>query len=219
MENKIRTIIVDDRRFIRDLFRTMLQQEDGIQIVGEATNEPQVFNLISNLLPDVLLLNLALPNTDLLEVIPVIRRKIPNTKTLLFSDSMGECDVFKSLKAGARGFISFGETHTDLVKAIQTVHKGELWISRKQMASFFDSEATVKARYNDTLEISKEALTQREKETLKCLTTGCTNKEIANTLFISEKTVKCHLNSIFKKLNVTRRVDATLYAINRGMTL
>ena len=219
MENQIRTIIVDDRRFIRDLFRTMLQQEDGIQIVGEASNGPQVFHLISNLLPDVLLLNMALPNIDLLEAIPAIRQKCPNTRTLLFSDYMGEVDVFKSLKAGARGFISFGEAHTDLVKAIQTVHRGELWVSRKQMASFFDSEAVVKARHNDTVEIRKEPLTAREKDTLKCLTTGCSNKEIANTLFISEKTVKCHLNSIFKKLNVTRRVDATLYAINRGMTL
>jgi DNA-binding NarL/FixJ family response regulator len=219
MENQIRTIIVDDRKFIRDLFRMVLQQEDGIQIVGEAANGPQLFHLISDLAPDVLLLNLALPNTDLLEVFPAIRKKSPHTRTLLFSDSKGEGDAFKSLKAGARGFISFGETHTGLVKAIQTVHGGELWVSRKQMASFFDSEVIVKGRYNDTLEIKRELLTAREKETLKCLTTGCTNKEIANTLFISEKTVKCHLNSVFKKLNVTRRVDATLYAINRGMTL
>ena len=219
MENQIRTIIVDDRRFIRDLFRSMLQQEDGIQIVGEAANGPQVFHLINTLKPDVLLLNMTLPNTDLSEIIPAIRQKSPKTRTLLFSDSMGEGDVFKFLKAGARGFTSFAESHTDLVKAIHTVQGGELWVSRKQMASFFDSEAVLKARSDDTLEIKKEPLTPREKETLKCLTTGRTNKEIADTLFISEKTVKCHLNSIFKKLDVTRRVDATLYAINRGMTL
>ena len=217
MKNQIRTIIIDDRRFIRDLFRTILTQEDGIQIVGEASNGPQAFHLISNLTPDVLLLNMTLPGTKVLEILPVVRQKSPKTRTLLFSESIAEADVFDSLKTGARGFVSFGESHNDLIKAVQTVHRGELWVSRKQIAGFFDREAVFDTAQENKTGSLKEDLTPREKETLQCLTTGRSNKEIADTLFISEKTVKCHLNSIYKKLNVTRRIDATLYAINNGM--
>ena len=218
MENQIRMVIVDDRRFIRDLFRTMLHREKSIQIVGEAANGPQMFNVIGDLAPDVLLLNMTLPNAEVLEVIPAVRHKSPNTRTLLFSESMSEVSVFKALKAGAKGFISLGESPADLIKAIQTVRRGELWVSRKQIARFFDREAVVETRQENRKGTTKAPLTPREKETLKCLTTGCSNKEIANTLFISEKTVKCHMNSIFKKLNVTRRIDATLYALNRGLS-
>lgn len=217
MENQIRMVIVDDRRFIRDLFRTMLHREKSIQIVGEAANGPQMFNVVINLAPDVLFLNMTLPNADALEVIAAVRHKSPNTRTLLFSESMSEVSVFKALKAGAKGFISLGESPADLIKAIQTVRRDELWVSRKQIARFFDREAVAEIGQENIKGTAKAPLTPREKETLKCLTTGCSNKEIANTLFISEKTVKCHMNHIFKKLNVTRRIDATLYALNRGL--
>ena len=218
MENCIRTVIADDRRFIRDLFRTTLHQIKNIKIVGEAANGPQIFNMIAERKPDVLLLNFTLSNADVLEIIPVVNQKSPNTRILLFYEFLNEIDVFNALKAGAKGFISFGESSADLIKSIQTVSTGELWVSRKQIARFMEIQAETATEKEKISGSVNEPLTQREKETLKCLSTGSSNKEIADTLFISEKTVKCHLNSIFKKLNVSRRIDATLYAINRGIT-
>jgi DNA-binding NarL/FixJ family response regulator len=195
----------------------MLRHEKSIHIVGEAANWPQTLHICGDLMPDLLLLNIAMLDMDTIGVLPSIRRKSPDTKVLLFSRSLDEFDIFESLKMGAKGYVSLNISPSDLIKAIKTVYKGELWISRKQIAGFFETEIVTEggqAEFRKT----KEVLTPREEETLRCLTTGRSNKEIAETLFISEKTVKCHLNSIFKKLNVTRRIDATLYAINNGFT-
>ena len=218
MENPIRMIIADDRRLIRGLFRTILQDSKNIKIVGEAANGPQIFNLVDERKPDILFLTMTLPSTDVLEIISVVKKKSPDTRILLFYESLNEMDVFNALNSGAKGFISLGASPANLLKAIQTVSEGELWVSRRQIARFIEIQAETVVEKENVIGSINEPLTQREKETLKCLTTGCSNKEIADTLFISEKTVKCHLNSIFKKLNVTRRIDATLYAINRGIT-
>ncbi len=124
--------------------------------------------------------------------------------------------IFKVLKAGAKGCLSKDASISALIKAIQAVHKCELWVERKLIARFFDKDAKANPKGEGQARRPKEVLTQREKEVLSLLSTGRTNKEIAKTLFISEKTVKSHLNSIFRKLNVTGRLQAILSAINRG---
>ena len=129
-----------------------------------------------------------------------------------------EATILKALKAGAKGYLSKDANVSGLIKAIQAVHHGELWIERKLMARFFDEEAIPDSREEDRHLRAKEGLTPREEEILRFLTTGSTNREIAEALFISEKTVKSHLNSIFRKLNVTRRLQAILYVIKRGLS-
>ena len=125
--------------------------------------------------------------------------------------------VFKALKAGAKGYISKDISISDLIKAIQTVHVGELWVERKLIARFIDEEFFSAPLEKDRLEAMKDELTPRELEVLSILSKGSTNKEIAKALFISEKTVKSHLNSIFKKLKVTQRLQAILYTIRGGL--
>ena len=217
MSSRIKMVIADNHRLIRDLIHTMLRHEKGLHIVGEASNWPQTLYISEGFRPDLLLLNIAMLDKDAIGVLPSIRRKSPDTKVLLFSTSLDEFDIFEALMLGAKGYVSLDIRPSDLIKAIKTVHKGELWITRKQIAGFFETESVTEGGQGEYRK-PKETLTPREKETLRCLTTGRSNKEIAETLFISEKTVKCHLNSIFKKLNVSRRIDATLYAINRGLT-
>ncbi|MBA7708661.1 Transcriptional regulatory protein DegU [subsurface metagenome] len=129
-----------------------------------------------------------------------------------------EATIFKALKGGAKGYLSKDVSISNLIKAIQAVQKGELWIERKLMARFLEVEAIVDSSSEGQAGKLKKIMTPREKEVLRFLTTGRTNKEIAKALFISEKTVKSHLNSIFRKLNVTRRLQAILYAINRGLS-
>jgi DNA-binding NarL/FixJ family response regulator len=131
--------------------------------------------------------------------------------------ALDEAMIFKSLKAGAKGYLSKDSSVSDLTKAIKAVHQGELWIERKLMSTFFNHEAIADSKGGNPHGRTKEGLTPREQEVLHVLATGCTNKEIAQDLFISEKTVKTHLSSIFRKLKVTRRLQAILCAIREGL--
>jgi len=218
MGSRIRIVIADDHGLFREMLRITLHREGSIKIVGEAANVRQTIDLISELKPDIVLLNSTMPKMDGIEVLPEIREKNQKTKALMLTANKDEATIFKALKGGAKGYLSRDVSISNLIKAIQAVQKGELWIERKLMAKFFDKEALAKPKEEGRAGRPKMVLTPREKEILSILTTGCTNKEIAKALFISEKTVKSHLNSIFRKLNVTRRLQAILQALNRGLS-
>ncbi len=218
MAEKIRVVIADNRGLFREMLRLVLRREGSIKIVGEAVNMRQSIDVIGNLKPDIILLDGAMPSMDGIEILPAIREKSLKTKALMITANKDEAMIFKALKGGAKGFLSKDVSISDLVKAIQAVHNGEVWLERKLMARFLEGEALANCRGENRAGSQKKGLTPREKEVLSLLTTGCTNKEIAKALFISEKTVKSHLNSIFRKLDVTRRLQAILYAINRGLS-
>jgi DNA-binding NarL/FixJ family response regulator len=217
MEDQIKVVIAGNHRILREGLRLILHREKNIQIVGEAVNGLQTMDVVNELKPDVVLLYIIMPKMDGIEIIPPIRQKSPKTKVLVLTSVMDKAVIFKALKAGAKGYISNDEGSSDLIKAIQVVHRGELWIDRKLMSRFFDKEAIADSKGGNPHGRTKEGLTPRELEVLGCLTKGCTNKEIAQDLFISEKTVKTHLSNIFRKLKVTRRLEAILYAISKGL--
>lgn len=219
-EGNIRIVIAGDHRLFRAGLRLMLSEEESIEIVGEAANGIQALDIIADLKPDVVLLDLAISGMDSIKILAALRQTSPETKTLMFNPAVAvdEEKIFISLKMGAKGYLSKNLGSCDLIKAVKAVQLGEMWIERRLMSKFFEEEhgTLTSAGYRDTK--SKEGLTMREQEVLSVLTNGLTNKEIANTLCISEKTVKTHLNNIFRKLNVTRRLHAILYAISRGIT-
>jgi len=217
MGSQIRVLIADDHRLFREMLHLTLRQEEGIEIVGEAPNGSNTIDAIIDLKPDVILIDIAMPEKDSIEILPAIREKSPKTKALMLTAAKDEATIFKVLKAGAKGYLSKDASISALIKAIQAVHQGELWVERKLIARFFDRDATSDPKGEGQARRPKEVLTPREKEVLSLLATGRANKEIAKTLFISEMTVKSHLNSIFRKLNVTGRLQAILYAINRGL--
>ena len=218
MGRQIRVLIADNHRLFREGLCRILSREQGIQIVGEAVNGLQAINMVKELKPDVVLLDVRMPEMDGIQVIQPIHYKSPKTKALMLTAAVDEAKIFQSLKVGAKGYLSKDSSVSDLVKAIQTVHRGELWVERKLMSRFFDQEAFANSAGGNPRGKTKEGLTPREQEALRHLCAGSTNKEIAEELFISEKTVKSHVNSIFKKLNVTRRLQAILYAINKGLS-
>ena len=218
MEVEIRIVIADDQRLFREGIRLILHQENGIQIVGEAVNGLQTIEVVNDLKPDVVLLDILIPKMDGAQVILPIRQKSPETKALMLAAAMDEAMIFKSLKAGAKGYLAKDSSVSDLTKAIKAVHRGELWIDRKVMSRFFDQEAIADSKGGNPRGRTEEGLTPRELEVLSLLTKCCTNKEIAQDLFISEKTVKTHLSNIFRKLKVTRRLEAILYAISKGLS-
>lgn len=219
-EGNIRIVIAGDHRLFRAGLRLMLSEEESIEIVGEAANGIQALDIIADLKPDVVLLDLAISGMDSIKILAALRQTSPETKTLMFNPAVAvdEEKIFISLKMGAKGYLSKNLGSCDLIKAVKAVQLGEMWIERRLMTKFFEEEhgTLTSAAERDTK--SKEGLTMREQEVLSVLTKGLTNKEIANTLCISEKTVKTHLNNIFRKLNVTRRLHAILYAISRGIT-
>lgn len=213
MDGRTSVVIADGNRLFREGLRQVLAGERKINIVGEAMNEQQAVHLAGKLKPDVMLIDMAFSEMESREIIPSIREKSPATKSLLLSASSDEEKIFNALKAGARGYLSKEAGVTDLIKAIRGVDRGEMWLERQLMAKFIDGSVIVDSSKKDPERPKVERLTQREEEVLGCLTKGCTNKEIADSLFISERTVKSHLNSIFRKIHVTRRLQAILYAI------
>jgi DNA-binding NarL/FixJ family response regulator len=216
-EGSIRLVIADDQALCREGLRLLLSQKGSIQVVGEAVNGIQLIEIVKTLQPDVILLNFHMPGVDGLEAALVIRQASPATRVLLLPNARDEALILKALKAGVKGYLSMGASGSDLLKAIQAVHHGELWVERKLMAGLLEGEGVTDLKQVEQHPTVKELLTAREREILRLVASGSTNKETAQALFISEKTVRCHLNSIFRKLQVTRRVQAALFAIRRGL--
>ena len=217
-EDKIRIVIAEGHCLFREGLRLLLGTEKAIEIVGEAVNGFQAIDVINDLKPDVVLLDISISEMNGIQPITAIRQKSPETKALMLGFVMDEDTVFKSLVLGAKGYLSKNSTLSELIKAIKAVNQGEMWVERKLMSKLFDEDAGVLFRGEERVKKTKEGLTVREQEVLRALTKGFTNKEIGESLFISDKTVKTHLNSIFRKLNVTRRLQAILYAISRGLS-
>lgn len=214
MDNETSVVVADENRLFREGLRQVLAGEKEIKIVDEAVNMQQAVSIVGELKPDVILIDMTFSETESMEIIQLIKEKSPTTKPLILSTSSDEGKILEALKAGARGYLSKDSGVSDLIKAIQRVHHGELWLEPQLMAKFIDAKILADPEGEDSEESTIESLTRREEEVLRCLTKGCTNKEIADTLFISERTVKSHLNSIYRKIHVTRRLQAILYAID-----
>jgi len=212
----IKVAIASPHSLIRQGLKALLRKAGSVELVGEAVNGPQALTLVKTCKPSVLLMDISIPEMNGPNDIAAIREAGFETKVLIISGSMDHDMIFKSLKAGAKGCVSKDVSSEHLLKAIQAVKEGELWVQRKMMAMFFDEEVGSYATGHDEIETHKTDLTPREREVLSYLAAGGTNKEIGDKLFISEKTVKTHVNSIFRKLHVTRRLQAVLYAIRHA---
>jgi two-component system nitrate/nitrite response regulator NarL len=210
--------IADDRKLLLEVIHLAFQQEKSIKIVGEAVNGAEALSMVSELKPDVLLLNPRANGLAESDVINTLLSASPTTKILLLSFPEDEAIIVNALVAGAKGYVSKTTGLRELCRAVEAVHRGELWVERRLMGRILDGHVSSHSTKRNGYEAPKEILTPREHEVLRCLSTGSSNKEIAGELYISEKTVKSHLNSIFRKFNVTKRLQAILYAVNRGLT-
>jgi len=215
-ERPVRVVIVHVHRLFREALDAILGREGGVEIVGESAQGPSAIAMIETLRPDVALLEIGVPGTDGVELISTIKQKSPDTKPLILAGATDDAVILAALKAGASGYLSKDATASDLRKAIQGVHQGDAWVERKLIARFLEGDILAAVETEDANGRGK-GLTAREQEILRLLASGGTNKDIAQSLFISEKTVKTHLSSIFRKLNVTRRLQAVVYAIQQGL--
>jgi len=201
-KQQIRVLLADDHAIFRDGLRKLLDSDEDITIVGEAQNGAECIKLLAKLKPDILLLDLRMPDKDGLAVLEVL------------TAAEDDRDVVRAMRLGARGVV-LKQSATDLlVKSIHRVHAGEIWLDNRMtaevMKAFSKSSESGPRR-------EKPLLSDREKEIVQLVAQGFRNKEIGEKLFISEQTVKNHLHNIFDKLGVSDRLELALYAIHHRL--
>ena len=205
---KIRVVVVDDHPLFRDGVARTLQVDDDIEIVGAGHSAEEAVQLAISELPDVAILDLNMPGGGF-DAVHRIARQCPVVKIIMLTVSEDEENVTAALQAGARGYIAKGVSGTELIQAVKAVASGENYVSPGLAARLLSqiNAATVNAnpRYNNL-----PALSQREEAILALVSKGLTNKEIAQTLALSEKTVKHHVSNVIQKLQVRNRTEAAL---------
>ena len=212
---KIRILLVDDHELFRSGIKALLQRQSDFEVVGEAGDGLEGVKLVEHVPADVLLLDVDLPSMKGYEVLAQIRDSHPNLNVLMLTvsedyDTLGEC-----LRLGARGYLNKNIDQEYLLRAIRSVYVGESVISPQMVAKFVTRIANQEERPQPFSDPS--SLTRRERQTLAWLARGVSNKEIARALGLAESTVKVHVQSILRKLGVTSRVQAAVYAIEHGM--
>ncbi len=204
----IRILIADDHMVVRQGLRMFLSLDPDLEIVGEAADGAEAVRKARELKPDVVLMDLLMPVMDGIAAIGAIRRELPDTEVLALTSVLEDASVVGAVKAGAIGYM-LKDTHADeLCRAIKAAAAGQVQLSPGAAARLMRE-----VRVPD----GPETLTERETEVLRLLAQGQSNKEIASTLTIGEKTVKTHVSNILSKLGVQSRTQAALYAVRIGL--
>jgi two-component system, NarL family, response regulator LiaR len=208
---EIRVLIADDHAIVRQGLRTFLELQEDIEVVGDAADGEAALAGVQRHEPDVVLMDLVMPNLGGVEAIRRLRELRPETRVLVLTSFLDDEKLFPAVRAGAAGYLLKDIEPAELVRAIRTVADGEALlhpaVAARLMEEFSDTERPV----------AEEALTAREREVLLAIARGLPNKQIALELGIAEKTVKTHVSSILSKLGLTDRTQAALYAVRAGL--
>jgi DNA-binding NarL/FixJ family response regulator len=210
---KYRIIIADDHKLIREGIKKFLELDGKFIVVGEASNGKEAVDTFKILKPDLMILDINMPTMSGLEALAKIRENKNNMKVILLTINDDRKSLIKALELGADGYILKDSDPTKLSKALLNVIDGETYIDKRLVNSLVD----IYKHTNDEKKSEFSNLTTREKEVLFCLSSGYTNNEISKKLFISEKTVKNYVTSIYSKINVNNRVKAALFAIENDI--
>ncbi len=200
----IRVLIAEDQSLVRRGLVAIVNMEECALVIGEAADGAEAVEMWRRLRPDVVLMDLRMPETDGLDAIRLIRAEDPQAAIIILTTYDHDEDVYAGLRAGARAYLLKDVQPEELFKCIRAVHRGETYLQSKIASKL-------------ALRVQEEALTDREVQILGLLAEGKSNKGIAQTLFISESTVKTHLKSLFTKLDATSRAEAIAFAARRGL--
>src|ERR1019366_7543920 len=210
----IRILVADDHAIFRDGLRKLLEGADDVQIVGEASNGIECVKMLAKLKPDILLLDLRMPEKDGLAVLEEVNLDSSPTRIIVLTAAEDDRDVVRAMRLGARGIVLKHSAGEVLVKSIRKVYGGEIWLDNHMTAEIIDA-------FKKSSELGqlreKPLITDRDKEIVQLVTQGFRNREIGEKLFISEQTVKNHLHNIFDKLGVSDRLELALYAIHHKL--
>ena len=215
---KIRVLIVDDQMLMRQGLQTLLDLENDIQVVGQASDGTEAVAIVAQTKPDVVLMDVRMPRLNGVEATRQIRGQTPQTQVIILTTFDDDEYVFEGLRAGAMGYLLKDVSAEDLTDAIRRVARGEALIqpsiARKVVSEFARLGAETKKPDADEL---LDPLSERELEILKLIAQGMSNREIAATLFITEGTAKNHISNILSKLGVRDRTQAVLRAQELGL--
>jgi two-component system, NarL family, nitrate/nitrite response regulator NarL len=215
--NPIKVLIVDDHTLFRKGLINVLQQQPGIDVVGEAKDGMEGTELAQSLNPDVILMDVQMPVCNGIQATQAIRETSPETRIIMLTVSEEDNDLFSAIKAGARGYLVKNIEPDQLIKAIQLVVKGESVIPHTMASKVLTEFSRIARKAEAPADPESRPLTPREREILQQLGRGGSNKEIANRLCLSEQTVKIHLKNILKKLHMSNRIQAAIYAYQQGL--
>lgn len=212
MNNAIRLLIVDDYPVVLSGLVAMFQNHREIEVVGVATTGKKAVELALTLRPQVILMNLLMPEMDGIEATRQIKTQVPETNVLVFSGVSNSEKIVAALNAGAIGYILKDAGEVELIQAIQQVAAGKTWLHQEVIG-----EVLRQIKENEEKEGLIDTLTERELEVLKYMAQGLTNREIARRMMVSVTTVHSHVSHILSKLEVSSRTAAVIYAMRTGV--
>jgi len=213
---KIKVLLVDDHTVVLKGLAFFLSTQEDLELVGEANNGKEALVKVGETTPDVILMDLYMPEMDGVEATAYIKKEYPNVKVIVLTSFSDQAHVLPALRAGASGYILKDVEPDQLVEAIRSAYKGNIQL-HPDIANALLSQTLPVEEKEEEHSIQVDVLTARENEVLQLLAKGMSNKEIASVLVITEKTVKAHVSSILSKLNLSDRTQAALYAVKNGI--
>lgn len=210
--SELRVLIADDHGVVRSGIRLLLEREPGVSVVAEAADGAEAVDVAVRVRPDVCVLDVAMPKLTGIQATRTIRQHLPETAVLILSMHEDERYLFEALKAGAAGYVLKREADRVLVDAVRAVAAGDSFLTNAAEQSLIRDW-----REHPDREAPDEPLTAREQEVLKLIAEAHTNREIAEVLHLSEKTIESHRGNLLRKLGMRDRVELVRYAIRRGL--
>lgn len=213
----IRILIVDDHTLFRSGIKLALQRHEGLEVVGEAGDGLEGIKRAKQLKPDVVLLDLHMPGIGGLEALRVLVEDVPETQVVMLTVSEDAEDLLETLRAGARGYLLKNIDTEFFLESIQRAARGESVMSPQIAHKLADSLRAPPKGGVSASAVNPGKLSPREREIIVMLAHGASNKEIARVLSLSESTIKIHVQGILRKLNIAKRVQAAVYAVEHGL--
>jgi NarL family two-component system response regulator LiaR len=205
----IRVLLVDDHPVVRQGLRALLSTQEGIDVVGEAGDGGAAFTAVERLSPDVVLMDVVMPQMDGVEALRAICERRPQSRVVMLTSYADDRRAMEAVDAGASGFLLKDASPRDVVAAIRAAHRGEAVLHPSVAAKLLAERRRPPGAHAE--------LTARELEVLRLIARGLQNKQIAAQLHLSEKTVKTHVSAILRKLDVTDRTQAAMYAVRERL--
>ncbi|MHB1004970.1 MAG: response regulator [Chloroflexota bacterium] len=215
--DKTRVLLVDDHTLFRQSLAYLLQQNDDIELVGQANDGIEAVDKARELVPDIILMDIRMPQRGGMEATRLIRQEMPGINILMLTVSDEEADLFEAIKAGAKGYLLKNIDTGKLLEAVRLVASGGVVISSPMAENLLNEFASMSERQSQQVKVPRTNLTDREREILSQLARGRSNREIGSALTISENTVRAHLRNILEKLHLHNRIQAAAYAIKEGL--
>jgi len=217
MARKLRLVLIDDHTLFREGLRTILATEDDLEVVADAESAEDVVELVWQTRPDLVLLDIRMPQGNGLDAVPAILRIHSGTRVLVLTACDEKEEHLRAFRLGASGVILKDSARHTLVQAIRTVCAGQRWVDPRMAAMLSGDLGAVEGGTEHTSLRQDNGLTERELEIVRLVASGYKNKEVSETLRISERTVKTHLTNIFQKLGVRDRVGLVMFALRNGL--